>query len=675
MHCSFSAIIFYSLPHETQLKIRRRILLIMLVMLFGMVKTTNSQNVERDSVLEKIFYCGDLLDYTITQDSVVGDTLSRNVYMKYDYNAIRRNIALYFVPSMYPIARGQRRYEGETFGRMYTSAKDGKSHIEGIVSAGSAKKHDNLMPALFTLTTPRLYNVTLFEDLLLSPFHRDNKKFYKYEVMKYGRNTDLVVFNPRIENTQLIKGWAVVNRHNGNIQRSAFFGEYDMLEFDVDMRLTSKDTSKGRQLRLKSCDIKTSFSFLGNRVNSTFLTKYDCNKSLERTVRERHRREQAADTTKTNEKRKFADTAWDFVDEYLLSSKRTEVSKLELNMSPLFNPLHFGYSPSTGLSYKMDFGLVYQFTPQSNISFKPRLGYNFKQSQFFFTSPLRYTFSKKNEGWVEMTFSSGNRISDSRLLDIIENENIDTIDFDDLDINYFKDLKLSLMGNIAISDNVKMAAGVVYHHREAVNKQTLEALNEETSYNSFAPTLSAIYTPFQDGPTLSGLYQRSVKGVMNSDMEFEKFEFDASYKKKLSGLRQYSLRLGGGFYTNMKTTYFIDFVNFHQNYLPGGWEDDWEGQFQLLNSQWYNASKHYVRLNASYESPLMTLSRLPWVGRYVETERLYFSALHIEHTKPYFEVGYGFTNRYFSAGAFASIVGTGIYEFGCKLSVELFRRW
>jgi hypothetical protein len=69
------------------------------------------------------------------------------------------------------------------------------------------------------------------------------------------------------------------------------------------------------------------------------------------------------------------------------------------------------------------------------------------------------------------------------------------------------------------------------------------------------------------------------------------------------------------------------------------------------------------------------LSWLPWVGRIVETERIYISALSIEHTRPYFELGYGFQNRFFSTGIFASFLNTHFQSFGCKFTIELFRRW
>ena len=69
------------------------------------------------------------------------------------------------------------------------------------------------------------------------------------------------------------------------------------------------------------------------------------------------------------------------------------------------------------------------------------------------------------------------------------------------------------------------------------------------------------------------------------------------------------------------------------------------------------------------------LTRLPLVGRFIESERVYVSALSIEHTRPYYELGYGLTNRLFSAGVFVSMLGQKFYGFSSRFTIELFRRW
>ena len=119
----------------------------------------------------------------------------------------------------------------------------------------------------------------------------------------------------------------------------------------------------------------------------------------------------------------------------------------------------------------------------------------------------------------------------------------------------------------------------------------------------------------------------------------------------------------------------MDFANFCANYLPGGWDEDWSGDFQLLDSRSYNESNHYVRANAAYESPFMVAAWIPWVGRYVASECFYLNSLLTGKVHPYTEIGYGLTTRWFSLGAFASFEKTRFESAGCKITLELFRHW
>ena len=86
-------------------------------------------------------------------------------------------------------------------------------------------------------------------------------------------------------------------------------------------------------------------------------------------------------------------------------------------------------------------------------------------------------------------------------------------------------------------------------------------------------------------------------------------------------------------------------------------------------------SGYYVRGHVSYESPLLALSWVPYVGNFVESERLYFSIMSIEHVKGYMEAGYGFKCKYFSTAFFASFLDMRYHSLECKFTIELFNRW
>ena len=50
----------------------------------------------------------------------------------------------------------------------------------------------------------------------------------------------------------------------------------------------------------------------------------------------------------------------------------------------------------------------------------------------------------------------------------------------------------------------------------------------------------------------------------------------------------------------------------------------------MLQQETYNQSDYYIRANMSYESPLLILSWLPYVGKYMEMERINVSTLDVK---------------------------------------------
>ena len=163
---------------------------------------------------------------------------------------------------------------------------------------------------------------------------------------------------------------------------------------------------------------------------------------------------------------------------------------------------------------------------------------------------------------------------------------------------------------------------------------------------------------------------------MGSNTAYERMEIDGQYNHRLSALSSLQMRAGAGFYTHKgPDSYFLDYTNFRENNVPGGWNDDWACSFELLNSNWYNASEYYVRANIAYESPLMLLSRLPLCGRLIEKERIYFNALAVRNLNPYIEWGYGFRTRAISVGAFVAQHKWDFKEATIRVGIELFRHW
>ena len=104
-----------------------------------------------------------------------------------------------------------------------------------------------------------------------------------------------------------------------------------------------------------------------------------------------------------------------------------------------------------------------------------------------------------------------------------------------------------------------------------------------------APIAELTYRPMgYNGPILTIDYERGIRGMLGSDTDYERLEIDGQYKHHLSALSYLQLRAGTGFYTHKGFgSYFLDYSNFRENNIPGGWNDDWACSFELLNSGWY----------------------------------------------------------------------------------------
>jgi hypothetical protein len=245
-------------------------------------------------------------------------------------------------------------------------------------------------------------------------------------------------------------------------------------------------------------------------------------------------------------------------------------------------------------------------------------------------------------------------------------------------LDYFKDMNLKMSANYDILDHsISLQAGFVTHRRSAVEKSGLKAANKPTSYRSFAPFLEIQYRLFgKDGPVITTQYEQGIKGICKSDVRYERYEFDGQYVNKMPCMQTLQMRCGFGFYTDRSHgDYFLDYTNFHENYIPTGWNNNWSGEFELLDPNWYNASKYYMRANVAYESPLMILSFIPRIGNFIEKEKLYGSLLGVHNLWPYAEFGYGFVNRIFSAGIFCGVSRQHFEGFGLKIGFELFNNW
>ncbi len=636
-------------------------------------------------------------------------TVRSNVYTKFSYDVVRRNVLLWLIPSTHTIARGDRQLLLESYYKV-NAGPDGIVDIDRQAVWGTVPRMRRVMPTLREFLSPTLYEPSLLHDHVLSPFHRGNRLYYRYHIQPIDSATSRILFSPRFRNTQLVSGHALVETATGRIFNSYFNGEFDMIRFR-----TITDFDQGNKLSPlpQHSKIETEFRFFGNIVKASSEAVYGCPVTLpdsmsnekDRTLIDslrplpltafedsiyadydfRHREAEdtlhavVTDSLKAknaapSKAEKVRDFFVDVIGDNLVTSIRAENDKGYLRLSPILNPQYVSYSKRNGLSYKMKLSVDYHFNAHRYFELRAQVGYNFKQKRLYFTAPLRFYYNPKRNGFVEIIYGNGNRISHSSVTDEIRGERGDSIELPD-QLDYFDDNHLRVSNNIMLFDWIDIETGVICHVRKAVNGTLMKQMGKAAEYRSVAPLLNITLRPLRRGPVLHLNYERGLKNINGSDLDYERCEIDGVTKYRLGGLSTFNVRVGCGFYARRKNSYFLDYENFRDNNLPEGWDDDWTGNFQLLDSRLYNESKRYIRSNLSFDTPIFLSPFIPVFGKSIERERLYLSTLVVPHTRLYNELGYGLTNRYLSVALFASFMNVKIREVGFKFTVELFHRW
>ena len=615
---------------------------------------------------------------------------------------------------MYAISRGEdREFISEAINHV-TYYKEGIFSTRPVVSHSTIPHSRNIMPIVLKYLTPTIYNVTMVDGNILSPFHHQNRHFYKYRVRWYSDQVAEIRFRPRTDNTQLVKGNVLVQTSTGRIIRATIHGEYDMNRFDLKIRMGYDGI---KSLLPLECEMNATFKFLGNKIENKYVATYHLDSlSLqedsiplqedsikpkdrlrfieahrpeplspqEKNILQAYSEELLSATAKDSVLHKKSWTQrilWDRIGNHLVNRIKSNWgsdAQGYLHIKPILNPFYLGYSDSKGVIYKFDMRLNYRFSDRYRFSSRTKISYSFKQHRFFYHIPLSITLSKSKNRYLNMELGNSNLIQNGEINQDVQ-DILGIAAYDSLHKTTLSFYNVHFKGflNYSINKHFGFQTGLLVRHRKAYNPTFFKNLGITTSYKTTAPFIELQFSPsFLKESIITANYERSIKGVMNSNMSYERWEFDGQYRHQLPAMRSIQTRIGYGFYTARGSNgYFYDYENFRENNLEGGWNDDWSGEFELLNSDWYNQSDYYFRCNLTYESPLLFAAWIPLVGHFVENERLYIGTMGVKNIKPYTEIGYGVTTRLFSMGIFASFKEHHYERFGVKFGFELFSKW
>lgn len=711
------------------------------------------KSLSADSIMKKVIFFAPFYETII-------DDYRAELYIKGKVNIRKKNHILRFIPTMFRIRKGVREYLMETYSDLHFTAPDiYDQKIKASVGTSSEFwELDGRLPEYFHVN---IYASTLLYDKLLSPLAPNAMKYYSYHIDSVmGKMHELqykISFKPKSKSFQLVSGHMVVSENVWSVREMHFIGRSEMLRFNNMIRMG--DVGESDEFLPVHYDVDATFRFLGNVIDANYIAALDYKSIIQKdpSQLERKRLKSKYDlsesyTLRTDTNANKTDSAyfaslrpiplssheqelyqdfflrrdtlqrykkpknknlefWGQIGDALISRYTVDLSKMgSVRCSPLINPFLLSYSGNNGFSYRQEFKYNRLFTGDRLLRIVPRLGYNFKYRELYWSVRSDFDYWPRKRAAFHVSVGNGHRIYSSRMLDELKNMPDSIFDFDRVYLDYFNDLYLEVRHSWEIVNGLSLDLGFSMHKRTEANRSlfvTTKSVQSESekeegptttppaweekmrhSYNSFAPRVRLTWTPgqyyYMNGdrkvnlhskyPSFSVDWERGIDGVFKSTGTYERIEVDIQHSIPLGLMRDFYLRFGWGAFTNQKDIYFVDFANLTRSNLPVGWNDEIGGVFQLLDGRWYNSSRKYLRGHLTYESPFLLLRHLVKYTQHVLNERLYLNALVMPHLNPYVEVGYGIGTNIFDFGVFCSFANWKYQEIGCKFTFELFNR-
>lgn len=141
--------------------------------------------------------------------------------------------------------------------------------------------------------------------------------------------------------------------------------------------------------------------------------------------------------------------------------------------SPLINPLLLSYSGSNGFSYRQEFKYNRLFTGDRLLRVVPKLGYNFKRKEFYWSINSDFDYWPRKRAALHVSVGNGNRIYSSDVLEDLKAIPDSIFDFDQIHLDYFKDLYLHIRHSWEVVNGLTLDVGLSLHRRTEVERSKL----------------------------------------------------------------------------------------------------------------------------------------------------------------------------------------------------------
>ena len=472
------------------------------------------QRAYADSIMDRVIFFAPFYERIV-------DEYKAELYIKGWANIRKKNHLLRFIPSMFRIKKGVREYMMETYSELHYTAPD--IYDQKVkASVGTTSELWELDGRLLEYFHINIYSSTLLYDKLLSPLAANAKKYYTYyidSIMGEAHNREFRIrFMPKSKSFQLVGGYMIVSDNVWSVREIRFSGRSEMLRFNNQVRM-GQVGSKDEFLPVHF-NVDATFRLLGNVIDGSYTAVLD--------YKDIHQKDPAAAAGRNRLKSKYdlsdsytlltdtnayqRDTAYfntlrpipltpheqtlyeDFFlrRDTLLYKKKPKNKRLEfwgqigdalvsrytvyfakmgsVRCSPLINPLLLSYSGSNGFSYRQEFKYNRLFTGDRLLRVVPKLGYNFKRKEFYWSINSDFDYWPRKRAALHVSVGNGNRIYSSDVLEDLKAIPDSIFDFDQIHLDYFKDLYLHIRHSWEVVNGLTLDVGLSLHRRTEVER-------------------------------------------------------------------------------------------------------------------------------------------------------------------------------------------------------------
>nr|WP_321450564.1 DUF5686 and carboxypeptidase regulatory-like domain-containing protein [uncultured Carboxylicivirga sp.] len=379
-------------------------------------------------------------------------------------------------------------------------------------------------------------------------------------------------------------------------------------------------------------------------------------------------------------------------------------SAMRITYDGLIGLKQVDFNTVDGWSYQQGFNLNYKVDSVHNFYMRPTIKYAFNRKKVLWSNYASYSFAPMKRANIGLGFGQVSKDFNSKYgIDRTLNA-ISALFFKDHYMKLYQDDYLFVNHGIDLKQGLRLNVSASYHYyHQLENSTNWSVLDQSENYTPNIPpnpTLSADnlrdqkdvhftadleYTPklhyrvykgrkYNAGsryPTFNLGYQRGVRGVLDSESDYELIKASVRQSKSWGIFNEFKWQAGGGYFTNSKQIHFSQFQHFNTNEIPISFKT-WDNAFNLLDDYSVSTNKWYAQGSVAYTSPYLFLKFLPWVSNRLWLENLYASYLTTPDFKNYTEFGYG-VSQIFLMGSVGTFVGfeDGKYQsWGVKVSIN-----